>query len=243
MGAPLQVSADGRTVTIDPGAWRAAGGELELPGGAIDVPGDPSSSAFLIAAALVAGADTVVCRRKYANPTRTGFLDALAAMGATIAVESPRQVGGEPVADLVVRGAAPTLRGVELGGDLVVRAIDEVPILAAVAARAHGTTVVRDAHELRVKESDRIATTAAPVSIAEALPRFTECRTTTAPASLATCWVASVEPSSTTSTRSTYGMAFAARTVEAIRRDSSFAGMTTATRCGFSDGGTATAPA
>lgn len=161
MGAPLQVSADGRTVTIDPGAWRAAGGELELPGGAIDVPGDPSSSSFLIAAALVVGADTVVCRGVCTNPTRTGFLDALAAMGATIAVESPRQVGGEPVADLVVRGAAPTLRGVELGGDLVVRAIDEVPILAAVAARAHGTTVVRDAHELRVKESDRIATTVA----------------------------------------------------------------------------------
>jgi 3-phosphoshikimate 1-carboxyvinyltransferase len=159
MGAPI--AARGREVVVTPDAWAAEGSALELPGGAIDVPGDPSSSAFLVAAALVAGAETVVCRNVCVNATRTGFLDVLAAMGAEIALESPRQVGGEPVADLVVRGAAPGLRATTVEGEVVVRAIDEVPILAAVAARAHGTTVFRDAEELRVKESDRIATTVA----------------------------------------------------------------------------------
>lgn len=159
MGAPI--TARGREVTVDPDAWSAAGAALELPGGTIDVPGDPSSSAFLVAAALVAGAETVVCRGVCVNPTRTGFLDVLARMGATIDVEHQRDVGGEPVADLVIRGAAPSLRAVEIEGDVVVRAIDEVPILAAVAARARGVTIVRDAEELRVKESDRIATTVA----------------------------------------------------------------------------------
>lgn len=159
MGAPI--TTRGREVVVAPDAWSAAGAALELPGGAIEVPGDPSSSAFLIAAALVAGAATVVCQGVCVNPTRTGFLEALAAMGADITVDNPRQVGGEPVADLVVRGAAPELRATTIGGELTVRAIDEVPILAAVAARAHGTTIVRDAEELRVKESDRIATTVA----------------------------------------------------------------------------------
>ncbi len=172
MGAPI--TSRGREVVVAPDAWRGAGSGLELPGGAIDVPGDPSSSAFLIAAALVAGAEVVVCRGVCINPTRTGFLDVLAAMGATVTVESPRQVGGEPVADLIVRGAAPDLRATEISGDLTVRSIDEVPILAAVAARARGTTIVRDAHELRVKESDRIATTVAMLRAfgvdADALP-------------------------------------------------------------------------
>jgi 3-phosphoshikimate 1-carboxyvinyltransferase len=159
MGAPI--TARGREVTVYPDDWARAGSGLELPGGTIVVPGDPSSSAFLVAAALVAGAEIVVCRGVCVNPTRTGFLDVLAKMGAHIAVENTRDVGGEPVADLVIRGAAPSLRAVEIDGDLVVRAIDEVPILAAVAARAKGVTVVRDAEELRVKESDRIATTVA----------------------------------------------------------------------------------
>jgi 3-phosphoshikimate 1-carboxyvinyltransferase len=159
MGAPITVR--GREVVVAPDAWAGAGSTLELPGGALEVPGDPSSAAFLVAAALVAGADAVVCRGVCVNPTRTGFLDVLAAMGATVTVEALRDVGGEPVADLVVRGPAPALRATDVGGELVVRSIDEVPVLAAVAARAHGTTTVRDAEELRVKESDRIATTVA----------------------------------------------------------------------------------
>ena len=159
MGAPI--TTRGREVIVEPGAWAEAGAPLELPGGTIEVPGDPSSSAFLVAAALVAGAETVVCRGVCVNPTRTGFLDVLAKMGATIELEHQRAVGGEPVADLVIRGPAPSLRAVEIEGDVVVRAIDEVPILAAIAARAKGVTIVRDAEELRVKESDRIATTVA----------------------------------------------------------------------------------
>jgi 3-phosphoshikimate 1-carboxyvinyltransferase len=123
----------------------------------LDVPGDPSSSAFVVAAALLAGAGVRV-RGVCVNPTRTGFLDALAAMGARVAVENARDVGGEPVADLVVEPGA-MLTATTLGGDLVVRAIDEVPVLAVVAARARGETIVRDASELRVKESDRVATT------------------------------------------------------------------------------------
>ena len=152
MGAPLTTRRG--EVVIDPSAWN---GELAID--AITVPGDPSSAAFLIAAALVVGAHEVGCRAVCINPTRTGFLDALAAMGARIDIEARRSEGGEPVADLWVRGDAPALKPTTIAGDLTVRAIDEVPILAAVAARAHGVTIVADAGELRVKESDRIATT------------------------------------------------------------------------------------
>jgi 3-phosphoshikimate 1-carboxyvinyltransferase len=152
MGAPIRTRRG--EVTVDPSGWN---GELAID--AIAVPGDPSSSAFLLAAALVVGAREVGCRNVCVNPTRTGFLDALAAMGAKLHLEPRATEGGEPVADLWVRGDAPTLLPTTIAGDLTVRAIDEVPILAAVAARAHGTTIIADAGELRVKESDRIATT------------------------------------------------------------------------------------
>ncbi|HVV85200.1 MAG TPA: 3-phosphoshikimate 1-carboxyvinyltransferase [Kofleriaceae bacterium] len=152
MGAPIRTARN--QVIVDTDGWD---GELAID--AITVPGDPSSSAFLIAAALLVGAHQVGCRSVCVNPTRTGFLDALAAMGAHIELEPQAAAGGEPIADLWVRGAAPVLRPTTIAGDLTVRAIDEVPILAAVAARAHGTTIVADAGELRVKESDRIATT------------------------------------------------------------------------------------
>lgn len=154
LGAPLTVS--GRTTTIDTRGW-----DRRLGGAGFEVPADPSSAAFLVAAALVAGAREVRIPGVCTNPTRTGFLDAIAAMGGDVVLEDARQAGPEPVATLVVRGRAPALRGTEIGGDLAVRSIDELPILAVLAARAHGTTVVRDAEELRVKESDRIATTCA----------------------------------------------------------------------------------
>ncbi len=126
------------------------------------MPGDPSSAAFLVCAALVAGAERVAVGDVCVNRTRTGFLDALAAMGARVELEARRDAAGEPTADLVVsRGAGDGLVGAELGGEVIVRAIDEVPILAVVAGRADGVTRVRDAAELRVKESDRIATTCA----------------------------------------------------------------------------------
>jgi 3-phosphoshikimate 1-carboxyvinyltransferase len=154
LGAPLVVK--GRSTTIDTRGWNR-----HLAGAGFEVPGDPSSSAFLVAAALVAGAREVRLPNICVNPTRTGFLDAIAAMGATLSLEDQRDAGPEPVATLVVRGASHELRATEIAGDLAVRSIDELPILAVLAARAKGTTVVRDAEELRVKESDRIATTCA----------------------------------------------------------------------------------
>jgi 3-phosphoshikimate 1-carboxyvinyltransferase len=154
LGAPLRV--EGRTTTIDTRGWDRA-----LAGSSFEVPADPSSSAFLVAAALVAGAGEVRLPAVCVNPTRTGFLDAIAAMGGRVTLDNARTAGPEPVADLVVRGPAAELRGTEIAGDLAVRSIDELPILAVLAARARGITTVRDAEELRVKESDRIATTCA----------------------------------------------------------------------------------
>jgi len=154
LGAPLTTA--GRRTVIDPRGW-----DRRLAGDGFEVPGDPSSAAFLVVAALLAGAREVRLPGVCVNPTRTGFLDAIAAMGGEVELAAPRDAGPEPVADLVVRGPARGLRATEIAGDLAVRAIDELPVLAVLAARAHGTTTVRDAGELRVKESDRIATTCA----------------------------------------------------------------------------------
>jgi 3-phosphoshikimate 1-carboxyvinyltransferase len=138
------------------------GGEL----GPFTVPGDFSSAAFpLTAGAIVPGSD-ILLRGVGVNPTRTGLYDLLEQMGATVAIvhgEPQRQVApawpmgdaGEPLADVVVRGSE--LRSVDVGGHLVVRAIDEFPIFAVAATQAVGVTTVREAAELRVKESDRIA--------------------------------------------------------------------------------------
>ncbi len=154
LGAPVTTPAP-LTSCVDPTGW-----DRTLLARPLHVPGDPSSSAFLLAAGLLAGvtAAGLVVEGVCVNPTRTGFLDALRAMGAEILVEHERVVGGEPIADLVLR-ATGDLVGATLEGALVVRAIDEIPVLCAVAARARGVTVVRNAEELRVKESDRIVTT------------------------------------------------------------------------------------
>ncbi|HOT91687.1 MAG TPA: 3-phosphoshikimate 1-carboxyvinyltransferase [Anaerolineae bacterium] len=120
------------------------------------VPGDISSAAFPLVAALLVPDSEITLTGININWTRTGLLDVLAAMGAEITLTNEDTQGGEPVADLTVRTAS--LRGTEIGGDIVVRMIDEFPILAVAATQARGTTLVRDAHELRVKETDRIAT-------------------------------------------------------------------------------------
>ena len=166
--------ADGATVIHEPGPARdhtermlvAMGASIEVQSSKLKVqssklssldivvPGDISSAAYFIAAAcLVPEAEVVVGIG--VNPTRTGFLDALKEMGADIEVENQQEVSGEPVADVVVRAGG--LRGIEVRGDQVPRMIDEFPILAVAATQAEGETVVRDAAELRVKESDRIA--------------------------------------------------------------------------------------
>jgi 3-phosphoshikimate 1-carboxyvinyltransferase len=154
MGAPISIRADG-AILVDPTHW-----DRSCSGGRLAVPGDPSAAAFLVAAALVAGVDRIEVRHVCVNDTRTGFLDVLAQMGALVEHEARNDAAGEPTADLVAsRGAADVLSGTVVAGPLTVRAIDELPILAVIAARATGVTQFRDAAELRVKESDRIATT------------------------------------------------------------------------------------
>lgn len=156
LGAPLV--ARGRTIAIDTTGWNR-----RLAGAGFDVPSDPSSSAFLVAAALLAGAGEVRLPNVCINPTRTGFLDVIADMGGSVEIEDRVETGPEPTATLVVRGPARELRATTIAGDRAVRSIDELPLLAVIASRARGTTVVRDAGELRVKESDRIASTCAMV--------------------------------------------------------------------------------
>lgn len=126
--------------------------------GAIDIPSDISSAAFFLVAACIVPGSNLLIRNVGVNPTRTGIIDVLSAMGADIALENQREQAGEPVADIRVRYKK--LRAAEIAGAIVPRAIDEIPVLAVAAAYAEGTTVIRDASELRVKESDRIATIA-----------------------------------------------------------------------------------
>ncbi len=131
----------------------------------LDVPGDISSAAFFLAAASLAPESRLALPGVGVNPTRTGVLDVLAAMGAALTVTPEHQQaageagqsGPEPVATLLARSSR--LQATTIGGALVPRLVDELPLLALVATQAHGRTVIRDAAELRVKESDRIETT------------------------------------------------------------------------------------
>lgn len=149
--------AFGARVTVDPETCSATVTGLEtLQGQTVVVPGDISSAAFwLVAAAIVPQADLVI-ENVGVNPTRTGVLEVLEQMGADITRENERDVAGEPVADLHVRYGGP-LQATTIAGTIIPRLIDEIPILAVAAVFAQGTTVIRDAEELRVKESDRIA--------------------------------------------------------------------------------------
>jgi 3-phosphoshikimate 1-carboxyvinyltransferase len=182
--------AKGETVVHEPGPSRdhsermlrwfgadvdTAGPDVVLCGGQIlkarpqplTIPGDFSSAAFPLVAASIIGRSSVTLSNVGLNPTRTGLLDLLLQMDGVVAQayelsgEGDHEDGdeiGEPVGELAVRSAE--LHGLEVGGDLVVRAIDEFPIFAVLATQAEGTTLVQDAAELRVKESDRIATVA-----------------------------------------------------------------------------------
>ncbi|MGM0576747.1 MAG: 3-phosphoshikimate 1-carboxyvinyltransferase [Myxococcota bacterium] len=125
----------------------------------IHVPGDLSSASFLLGAALLVPGSEVTIRGVGVNGTRTGFLDVLDAMGARVERTAERMDNREPSCDLTVTHGP--LRACEVSGELSVRAIDELPLVATLAARAEGATTIRDAAELRVKESDRIARTAA----------------------------------------------------------------------------------
>ena len=148
MGAGVET--DGLTLLLRPSPLTAVD---------IAIPGDISSAAFWMVAGLCHPNARVIVRGVGLNPSRTGIIEALHAMGAgpSLILVEKRIVGGEPVADVVVEPGQ--LRGTEIGGDIVPRVIDELPVLAVAACFAEGTTVIRDAEELRVKESDRIATT------------------------------------------------------------------------------------
>jgi 3-phosphoshikimate 1-carboxyvinyltransferase len=119
------------------------------------VPGDPSSAAFPAVAALLTPESSVLLRAVGTNPLRSGLYTTLAEMGASMTLANPREAGGEPVADLELRGSE--LRGVEVPPERAPSMIDEYPILAVAAAFARGRTVMRGLAELRVKESDRLA--------------------------------------------------------------------------------------
>lgn len=178
------LSAGGQTVIHQPALSRdhtermvsAMGGKIEENGldlvihparlNAVDitVPGDVSSAAFWMVAGLCHPNSRILVRGVGLNPSRTGIVDVLREMGAGDALQlvDQRTEGGEPVADILVTSAE--LHGVEIGGDLMPRMLDEVPILAVAACFATGDTVIRDAAELRVKETDRIATTVAELT-------------------------------------------------------------------------------
>lgn len=132
-------------------------GGQSLQGTKVRVPGDISSAAFLLAAALMVPGSQVTVEDVGLNPTRTGILDAFKQMGAGVEVEETGSWCNEPVGRVTVRTGE--LHGVTIGGEMIPRLIDEIPVLAVVATQAKGTTVIKDAKELKVKESNRIATT------------------------------------------------------------------------------------
>lgn len=128
----------------------------------VRVPGDISSAAFLLAAALLVKGSEITIRNVGLNPTRTGFVDVLKQMGADIYIEQVDTWCHEPVGVIKVKYSE--LKGVTIGGDIIPRLIDEIPILAVIATQAHGETVIKNAEELKVKETNRIKTTVEELS-------------------------------------------------------------------------------
>jgi len=147
----VEDTAEGRVVTLE--------GQPELVAAPVVVPGDPSSASFPIVAALLVPGSRVVVENVGLNPLRTGLFTSLREMGAALSIENARVAGGEPVGDVVAEFAA--LRGVEVPPGRAPSMIDEYPVLAVAAAAAQGVTRMRGLAELRVKESDRLAATAA----------------------------------------------------------------------------------
>lgn len=134
-------------------------GGTELEPQELTIPGDVSSAAFFLVAGAIVPEAKIRIEGVGVNPTRTGIIDALQRMGADITLENETMAGGEPVADLVVRGGH-RLQGISLGGAQIPRLIDEIPVLAVAATQADGETVIQDAAELKVKESNRLHTVA-----------------------------------------------------------------------------------
>ena len=135
-----------------------------LPRSTLDIriPGDISAAAYWMVAGVIHPDARLKLVNTGVNPTRTGIIDVLQQMGAKITVEWPRIIGGEPVADIEIESSQ--LVGIQIGGSLIPRVIDELPLIALASSFARGTTTVVDAQELRVKESDRIASTVQELS-------------------------------------------------------------------------------
>lgn len=151
LGVPLR--AVGTVVELDPAGWNGV-----MPAFDIEIPGDASAAAFLVVAAQLVSGSRVTVRGVGTNPTRTGLFEIVRLMGGGLEIVPQGEQAGEPIAE--INAWKQSLRGMLIGGEVVPRAIDEIPIACALAARAAGTTTIRDAEELRVKESDRIATMA-----------------------------------------------------------------------------------
>jgi 3-phosphoshikimate 1-carboxyvinyltransferase len=148
----VEVREEGTRVTVQ-------GRQRLRARGPLGIPADISSAAFfLVAASIVPGSDLTL-KNVGVNPTRTGIIDVLSSMGADISLENRGEQAGEPVADIRVRYHR--LHAARIDGSVIPRAIDEIPVLAVAASYAEGRTIIKDAAELRVKESDRIATMAA----------------------------------------------------------------------------------
>ena len=161
MGA--DVEKEGLRVTVRPSTLKSLD---------IQVPSDISGAAFWLVAGAAHPNAKITVRGVGINPSRTGVLDVLREMGANIRVENVREDGNEPAADLIAESSE--LRGIEIGGDIIPRVIDELPVLAMAASQASGRTTIRDAAELRVKESDRITATAEGLTALGATIRETE---------------------------------------------------------------------
>ena len=146
-GFGAHVICEDKTATITP--------DLELIGQKIEVPGDISSAAYFIAAGLIVPGSEILIKNVGINPTRDGLLRVCKAMGADMTLLNKRENGGEPVADILVRYS--TLNAATIEGELIPTLIDEIPMIAVMACFANGTTIIKDAAELKVKESDRIA--------------------------------------------------------------------------------------
>ncbi|GED12782.1 3-phosphoshikimate 1-carboxyvinyltransferase [Aneurinibacillus migulanus] len=141
------------------GGVRVRGGQRLVSPGRIHVPGDISSAAFPLVAAAMLPDSRIIVRNVGINPTRSGIIDVLKEMGAGLMLHNERIVNGEPVADVEV--AYSSLKGIEIGGEIIPRLIDEIPVIAVLATQAEGVTVIKDAAELKVKETNRIDTVVA----------------------------------------------------------------------------------
>jgi 3-phosphoshikimate 1-carboxyvinyltransferase len=138
------------------GGVRVKGGQELVSPGEIEVPGDISSAAFILAAAAIVPGSHVLIENVGVNPSRTGILDVLLAMGADMRLLNQRVINGEPAADIEMKYTP--LHGTTIEGEIIPRLIDEVPIIAVIATQAEGATVIKDAGELKVKETNRIDT-------------------------------------------------------------------------------------